>query len=137
MLSTTKGTFGIERVAAGPVRSDKDRGDQYVRFARDICFFRPFRAWVSPSQRVPRLAPWAAFFRRFAAGSSGPDCRESCPYMALSCSPSCRGTLHSTRERGLRFASLAGPDECVRPYTSYSACRASTGFTDAAFLAGR
>jgi uncharacterized phage-associated protein len=30
-------------------------------------FFRPSGAWSFVSARHPRLAPWAAFFRRFAA----------------------------------------------------------------------
>ena len=32
-------------------------------------FFRPYGAGFNLLARFPRLAPWAAFFRRFAAGA--------------------------------------------------------------------
>jgi len=34
-------------------------------------FFRPFVSWFPLFSYVPRLAPWAAFFRRHAAWSAG------------------------------------------------------------------
>jgi len=41
-------------------------------FAAHIVFFRPFGGLVIFNFLFPRLAPWAAFFRRFAAGALPP-----------------------------------------------------------------
>ena len=40
------------------------------RFARVIALLTPLRGLLLYESSHPRLAPWAAFFRRFAAGTS-------------------------------------------------------------------
>src|SRR5881227_2580516 len=111
------------------VHSSRRMGSSWTRNIFGVSFFRPSGACVV-SVLYPRLAPWAAFFRRLAALKfhANLDARQACDLLPRNkrAAFARRADLHSRNVR---------ENDCaVRPGPSFAqkACslRMTTGFGD-------